>query len=513
MHTTSPSPHLRLRDVDVSLGGRPVLHDVDLTVTPGSRLTVVGENGRGKTTLLRILRGDLSPDSGDVERVGDVGVVAQEMPFDSGQTVGDLVADAVANADAALAALDLATEWLAAGVPGADEAYASALDEATRLDAWDADRRVDVSLQELRACSDRDRELGTLSSGQRHRVRLACVLGGSHDLLLLDEPTNHLDAAGLTYLGQVLSDRSGWVVVSHDRALLRETATDVLDLDPTQDGKPRLYGGGYVAWQQERARELERWRSTHAGQVAEGDRLREAADHARSRLSAGWRPDKGTGKHQRQSRAPGVVQNLRRQEKRLEEHHVTAPPPPPAISWPEPSTRSGQPLLQVQEVTVGGRLSQPISFRLDGGDRLLVRGPNGAGKSSLLGVLAGTLEPSSGRVRLLSGATLRVLAQELVPQDRHRRSPGQVRRSELAATLAARPDVLVLDEPTNHLAAWLVDELTEAIRASPAAVVVATHDRQLLADLADWPALEIRPGGQESAPDDCEVIVGEAAGC
>ena len=491
MHTTSPLPHLRLRDVHVALGGRQILTGVDLTVSSETRMTIVGENGRGKTTLLRVLCGEHLPDSGTVDRVGDVGVVAQEMPFESGQTVGDLISDAVATAHAALAALDAATAALGAGSPGADEGYQAALEEAMRLDAWDADRRVDVSLQALDACRDRDRQLGTLSSGQRHRVRLACVLGGSHDLMLLDEPTNHLDAEGLTHLGHVLTSRSGWVVVSHDRTLLREVTSDVLDLDPTDDGRPRLYGGGYSSWKTGRARELERWRAAHAGQVAEAARLNAAAEQARSRLSDGWKPDKGTGKHQRQSRAPGIVQNVRRQEERLEKHRVTAPPPPPVLSWPEPSTRPGRPLLRVDGVTVEGRVTRPISFSLDGGDRLLVRGPNGAGKSSLVGVLAGTLAADTGEVRVLSGVSLRVLAQEVTGRERRRRSPGEVRRSELAAVLADRPDVLVLDEPTNHLAAWVVDDLTEALRATPAAVVVATHDRQLLSDLADWPTLDL----------------------
>lgn len=489
------SPHLRAVGVGATRGGRRVLTGVDLTVSPQTRLAVVGDNGRGKTTLLSVLAGDLEPDEGRVERAGSVGVAHQSMDAGPGATVGSLVADATAYAREALAAFDAATAALTRGEPDAEQAYADALEVATRLDAWDAERRVDVALAGLDACTDRDRPLATLSVGQRYRVRLATVLGGGDDLLLLDEPTNHLDAGGLGFLGEALARRAGgYVVVSHDRALLRAVATDFLDLDPTPDGRPRLHGGGYDAWQEARRRDLERWRQLHAEQVAERDRLARAADDARSRLSTGWRPDKGTGKHQRQSRAAGVVQAVRRQEERLADHRVDTPPPPPTWHWPEPDTRAGQPLLRADGVRVSGRLDGPVSLGLSGGDRLLVTGPNGAGKSTLLSVLARVLEPGAGRVRHLSGADVGLLGQEDVGEGLHG-SPGQLRRRVLAALLHRRPDVLLLDEPTNHLSAALVDELTAALRRTPAAVVVATHDRQLLADLADWPRLELGGAG------------------
>ncbi|EKX67167.1 ABC-F family ATP-binding cassette domain-containing protein [Streptomyces ipomoeae] len=530
------SAHVRVEGVTVTRGSRRVLNDVSVTVSARSRVAVVGENGRGKTTLLHVLAGLIPPDEGTVQRAGTIGLARQELSVRDGETVGTLTSEALAASLAALAALEAATLAMTEGDPTADDRYAAALDAATRLDAWDAERRVDVALDALGACTDRDRPLSTLSVGQCHRVRLACLLGAHHDVLLLDEPTNHLDADGLDFLTRRLREHAGGLaVVSHDRALLRDVADRFLDLDPTRDHRPRLYAGGYDAWQDARRRERERWEQDHEEQQAEHRRLQDAVSKARDRLSTGWRPEKGTGKHQRQSRAPGVVQAFRRQQDALAEHRVDVPVPPPALRWPDPGVRPGAPQLRAHGVAVEGRLAGPVDLTLDGGDRLLVTGPNGAGKSTLLAVLAGSLAPTHGHVRTANGARIVRVTQETAEQDprltarevhaRHvgrlvargalrdtdavplgalglldsealrtpvgRMSQGQQRRLDLALALAGRPGLILLDEPTNHLSSTLVDELTHAIRDTSAAVVVATHDRQLLRDLADWPRLGV----------------------
>ncbi|GIE03012.1 ABC transporter ATPase [Paractinoplanes durhamensis] len=481
---------MKAEHVRVALGDRIVLSDVSVTVSTGSRLAIVGENGRGKTTLLHVLAGLREPDQGTVQRAGTIGVIQQELPAGPAETVGTLIAGAIRPSVQALHALDEATTQLVDGVSGAEEAYAAALEAATGLDAWDAERRLDVALAGLDACTDRDRPLATLSVGQRYRVRLACVLGAHHDILLLDEPTNHLDAAGLAFLTARLRQHPGGLaVVTHDRALLRDVATEFLDLDPSEDGRPRLHAGGYPGWQEGRARLWASWLATYEAQQAEHERLRVAVTEARDRLSTGWRPDKGTGRHQRQSRAPGVVQALRRRQDDLDEHRITVPVPPKPFLWPDPGTRPGVPLVNCSEVTVTGRLSRAVSLDLAGGSRLLVTGPNGAGKSTLLAALARELDVSTGEIKHLSEARIGYLAQETDPADRL--SPGQRRRRHLTALLASHPNLLILDEPTNHLSASLVDDLTRALLSTTAAVVVATHDRQMLADLSGWPMLRI----------------------
>ncbi|MER5840095.1 ABC-F family ATP-binding cassette domain-containing protein [Streptomyces prasinus] len=542
------SAHVRAEGVTVTRGSRRVLDGVSVTVSARSRIAVVGENGRGKTTLLHILAGLLAPDEGSVHRAGTLGLARQELSARDGETVGTLTSEALAPSLAALRALDGAALALASGDdPGAGDLYAAALDAATRLDAWDAERRLDVALDALGARTDRDRPLSTLSVGQRYRVRLACLLGARHDVLLLDEPTNHLDAGGLDFLTRRLREHDGALaVVSHDRALLRDVADRFLDLDPSRDGKSRLYAGGYDAWQEARRRERERWEQEYAEQQDEHRRLKDAVSRARDRLSTGWRPDKGTGKHQRQSRAPGVVQALNRQQDALEAHRVDVPEPPSALRWPDPGVRRGAPLVRAHGIVVEGRLAGPVDLTLDGGDRLLVTGANGAGKSTLLAVLAGALDPTQGHVRTAKGARVVRVTQETAAQEpgltareahaRHvgrlvargvlrdadavplgafglldsdalrtpvgRMSQGQRRRLDLALALAGRPGLVLLDEPTNHLSATLVDELTDALRATSAAVVVATHDRQLLRDLAHWPRREVAALRQGEEPEE-----------
>lgn len=528
-----PSAHIRAESIHITLGDRSVLNGVDVTVSAKSRLAIVGDNGRGKTTLLHILAGILTPDSGVVTRMGSLVLVKQDMSTEDNRTVGDLIAEATAPSRAALEALDVASAALAAG-NDASEAYSAALETATLLDAWDTERRVDIALAGLDACSDRARILSTLSVGQRYRVRLAVALGSTPDLLLLDEPTNHLDAAGLSFLTERLRDHPGGLaLVSHDRALLHDVATTFLDLDPTRDGVPRTYAGGYQGWVEGRRRERIAWEQDHAAQIAQHAELTRAAAEARSRLSqGGWRPDKGTGKHQRATRAAGVVQAFNRRVEDLERHEIDVPAPPLRLTWPDSSARAGQSIVNATQLTVNDRLHTPVSVDVNGGDRLVVTGPNGAGKSTLLAVLARRLAPTTGHVRVNPKARIALLSQEVPDWDHSssaheayetflaklgrrsqapslgslglleasatgtpvgRLSQGQQRRLHLAMCLAQDPDLLLLDEPTNHLSSSLVDDITTELLQTACAVIVATHDRQMLHDLADWPHLNLDP--------------------
>ena len=534
-HPAHSGAQITLHTIEVTLGGSRILHNLDLAVTPSSRIGIVGENGRGKTTLLHILTGRLTPDGGTVTRHGSIAVAEQEMSADDGRTVGDVIAATIEPAVAALAELDTTSQAVAAGETGAEEQFAVALEYAQAIDAWDAERRVTQALEALDAETDREVVLSDLSVGQRYRVRLACLLGGHHDFLLLDEPTNHLDRSGLDFLTQSLRDRNGGVVVvSHDRALLADIAETVLSLDPTPDDRPRLYGDGYAGYRERSRAERIQWEQEYARQQVEHTKLQNDLQTAQDRLISGWRPPKGTGKHARATRAASTVRNVQRRQDALEAHSLSVPEPPLQLKFPAVQSRSSATMLSAEQVSLTDRLPSTVSLQVAGGDRLVVTGPNGAGKSTLLQVLAKQLVPTTGSVQHHASARIALLEQESVLPlqqrvgayfDAHvqrliaRRvvserqsvslrelgllgaaemrlrvgelSMGQQRRLELALVLAMHPNVLLLDEPTNHLSIRLVDELTEALENTEAAVIMATHDRQLLRDTDHWPSVSL----------------------
>jgi len=532
--------HLVAERVTFGYPGRVVLDDLDLVVPAGTRLGLVGENGAGKTTLLRVLAGELVPQRGAVRRHGTLAVVEQELDAPAGATVGDVL-------ERSLDAARRASDELAAAIAAFDHDtgdtgwLSAAVERFERLAAWDADRRADEALTRFGAPRDPTRELATLSVGERYRVRLAARISERADLLLLDEPTNHLDDAGVEYLTAQLREWPGaLVVVTHDRQLLDDVMTGILDLDPAMDGRPALYGATrYSDYRFAKDQMLRRWRARYRMERKKAEALAERLDESYEGLSDEWRPPKGSNKHRRGTRARSQVKTVDRLVRKLEAEAVAVPVPPPALAFPDlpatPREYAGGPLLDVRAPRVRGRLDLPgHRIELPPCGRLLVTGPNGSGKSTLLAVLAGTLAPDRGLRTEAAGVRLGVLVQEkddepagssfdayahhalrlldagaldpdeLVPvaalgllseEDLERPlgdlSVGQRRRFDLARALLHAPHVLVLDEPTNHLSVNLVDELTAALRATSAAVVVATHDRTMRADFADWPRLDL----------------------
>ncbi|MEV4754715.1 ABC-F family ATP-binding cassette domain-containing protein [Micromonospora sp. NPDC049559] len=529
---------LLAHDLVRTLGTRRVLDGVSLTAAPGQRIGLIGENGTGKSTLLRLLAGADEPDAGTVVRPPELGFLHQEMPFDPAATISAVLDDALREARADLAELDRLGGALADTPQDAPEyadllvAYGDRLDRAQAGDAWDADRRAEMTLAGLGlGALSRERTLASLSGGQRGRVALAALLVRRPTALLLDEPTNHLDDDAAAFLEEQLRGLPGVVVVaSHDRAFLDAVCTDLIDLDPALNG-PTRYGGNYTDYQAAKRAERDRWRrrfTEEQEELAELRRWVEVTAHEvapgrvrRDNEKMGYGHTAGRVQNQISRR----VRNAARRLDELEREQVDQPPEPLRFRV---TTLAGAAtdgiLVSLRDVRVPGRLALD---RLDvpATDRLLVTGPNGAGKSTLLAVLAGRLA-ATGELRRRRGLRVGLLAQDTVfdrpgrtaretyeaalgaeraesvpllslgllgPADLDRPvgqlSVGQRRRLALALLVADPPQLLLLDEPTNHLSPRLCDELEEALATGPGAIAVASHDRWLR---SRWPGRELR---------------------
>ncbi|QAY74726.1 ABC-F family ATP-binding cassette domain-containing protein [Agromyces protaetiae] len=541
------SDHLRADGLSVAYGERRVFADLSFAVSPGERLGLIGENGVGKSTLLRLLAGGAQPEaSGRLTRPSRVGLLLQEVPFAPTDRVGDIVEDALAEVRAIERELDAAAEGLAASTDAAAaaERYARALDAAERADVWSVDARRDEVLDGLGLASiGLGRLIGEVSGGQRSRFALAALLLRAPDALLLDEPTNHLDDGAAAFLEARLRAWRGPVVfASHDRAFLDRAATGLLDLDPARVVATRdavagatVFGGTFTEYLAAKADERARWERQYDDEQGELRRLRLAVAETARDVSHRRGPtdnDKYVTKFKHSRTDQAISRRVRNAEGRLEtleREQVRKPPAPLAFAGIPPGSHaldeSSGLLAQLTDVSVDDRLAIG-SLQLAPTARLLVTGANGAGKSTLLGVLAGRVAPTRGSVQRRKGLRVGLLEQDVrfehpdvspralyeralgerraeqvplaslglvAPRDADRPvgvlSVGQQRRLALALVIARPPHVFLLDEPTNHLSLGLATDLEDALGTYPGAVVIASHDRWLR---ARWAGGELR---------------------
>ena len=269
--------------LSVSYPDRTVLSGVDLLAQPGRRIGLVGENGVGKSTLLRAAAGRLPSRarvSGSIDAPADLVLLGQEPPFRGRSTIAEVLALTLAPLRTAVS--DVERLAGSVGTPEGDAAYEAALEDALAHDAWDADRRATVAAARLGLDGlDPRRRVGTLSGGQRTRLALATIMTTRPACLLLDEPTNHLDDDAIEVLTGFLRELPGVVLLaSHDRVLLDDVCTDLVDLDAgdlgTDGSGGRRFGGGWTAYEAARADARRRWEETYDVQQEEIARLRDA---------------------------------------------------------------------------------------------------------------------------------------------------------------------------------------------------------------------------------------------
>jgi len=497
-------------------GSHVVLRDLDLQVTAGMRVGVIGANGSGKTTLLELLAGDDGPDAGTVTRAGGVtiGYARQDVTAIRGQRVLDAVLDAAAGVVEAERELrDLEQRIAAATEDGEREAllqgYGVLQDRFTNAAGYSVEARARKVLAGLGFEEDRmSADIATLSGGWTMRVALARLLLRTPDVLLLDEPTNHLDFAAGDWLAGYIAGYSGAVVaVSHDRWFLDETATHILELDGA--GGSRFGVGTYSTWVVEREAERARLEAAAATQVRQIAQTEAFIERFRA---------KATKARQVQSR----VKALEKVD-RVQVRQPTAPRLKLSLPTPPRSGRDVVVLDGVRKSYGDTTVFDELDLVVERGRTIAVLGPNGAGKSTLLRIAAGVEDADSGTRRLGHNVTAAYFAQhhtDALDLDRtvlaeldatlHDRatnprsvlgafgfpgdtveklvgqcSGGERARLALAKLVVGPANLLCLDEPTNHLDLASRELLTSALGAYGGTVLLVTHDRALIRAVTD----------------------------
>ena len=490
---------MQFQRVDFSVGGPLLLEHVDLSIESGERVCIVGRNGMGKSTLMRLMAGELKPDDGEIRVQNGVVVarMAQEVPQDTQGTVFDVVAQGLGDLGQLLARYHHAVH------DGDMDAMGEAQAQIEARHGWDLDRRVQQVLERLELPEETD--FAALSGGMKRRVLLAQALVRNPDILLLDEPTNHLDIEAIAWLEGFLKSFGGSIVfVTHDRSFLRSLATRILEIDR---GQLTSWPGDYDNYLRRREERL------HA----------EAQENARfDKLLAQEEVWIRQGIKARRTRNEGRVTAL----KAMRREHAQRRDLSGNVKMEAAAAQSsGKKVIEARHITQaydGRVLLDDVSATIMRGDRVGIVGPNGAGKSTLLKILLGELAPQHGEVKLGTGLQIAYFDQHRSQLDESRtalenvaegsdfveingsrkhiigylqdflfsperaRAPitrlsGGERNRLLLAKLFAQPsNLLVMDEPTNDLDVETLELLEELLLDYKGTLLLVSHDRDFL---------------------------------
>ena len=502
-----------MNDLRRSFAGREVLKGISLSFLPGAKIGVVGANGAGKSSLLRIMAGR------DVEFGGEawaaegirVGYLAQEPELDAGKTVFECVAEGVAPVRAMVAESEALSARFAEPLDDAEmaaliEVQAALQERIDAADAWDVDRRVEIAMDALR-CPPGETCIANVSGGERRRVALCRLLLEQPDMLLLDEPTNHLDADSVAWIERFLHDYAGTVVaVTHDRYFLDNVAGWILELDR---GHGIPFHGNYSAW-------LERKQQRLAGEGQREVARQRTLARELEWIHASPRARQAKGK----ARLNAYEALLAAQGEAARGAAEIAIPAGP---------RLGDQVIEAQHLGMGygeRLLIDDLSFQVPRGAIVGIIGSNGAGKTTLFRLITGAEEPTGGRLRIGDSVVLGYIdqmrdaltaertvweeisdgADEIVLGKRRMQSRaycaafnfrgpdqqkrvgdlagGERNRVHLAKMLKSGANVLLLDEPTNDLDVDTLRALEDAIVDFAGCVLVISHDRWFLDRIA-----------------------------
>ncbi|MCH8502615.1 MAG: ATP-binding cassette domain-containing protein [Aliidiomarina sp.] len=502
---------LRLANARLAFGTAPVLDGTEFIVEQGERVCITGRNGAGKSSLLKVLNGDIHLDEGELHYVGNtrVAMLPQDPPPRTQGSVFQYVVGAFANVGALLERYQALT--LAIGEePGNEKLFDELMQVQTKIEAvegWQLQTQVEQVLSRLKL--DGQTPMANLSGGWLRRAALAKALATNPEILLLDEPTNHLDVDAVAWLENMLLDFNGAIVfISHDRAFIRRLATRIVDLDR---GALTSFLGDYAAFLEEKQRLIE----VEAAQNAEFDKkLAQEEVWIRQGVKA------------RRTRNEGRVRALKElRQQRAQRRQVQGQVKFDSTT----SERSGKIVFEAQDLCLGYTetpLIKGLTVTIQRGDKIALVGPNGCGKSSFIRCVLGELTPQSGIVKL--GTNLQVAyfdqhrqqideslsvadnvaegKKEVTHRGRTRHifsylqdflfspqqaqmpvkalSGGEKNRVMLAKILLRESNLLILDEPTNDLDIDTLELLEQVVVDYPGTVFLVSHDREFIDNTA-----------------------------
>ena len=501
-----------LRKARKAYGEKVILDDVTLSFLPGAKIGVVGPNGMGKSTLLKIMAGWEQPSNGEAYLTPgfSVGILAQEPQLDPNKTVLGNVEDGVAETKALVDRFNAVSEELADPDADYDALLAEMGDLQTKLDhrnAWDLEAQLEQAMDALR-CPPPDADVTVLSGGERRRVALCRLLLQQPDLLLLDEPTNHLDAESVQWLEQHLEKYRGTVVaVTHDRYFLENVAQWILEIDR---GRTYPYEGNYTTYLETKAARI---KVEGAKDAKLRKRLEDELEWVRSSPRA--RQAKNRARLQRYEEMAAEADKYRK----LDFEEIQIPPGP----------RLGNVVVEADTLTKGFDdrvLIDDLSFSLPRNGIVGVIGPNGTGKTTLFKMIVGQEQPDSGSIKLGETVSISYVDQSRAGLDPKKNvwevvsdgldfikvgnvempsrayvsafgfkgpdqqkpagvlSGGERNRLNLALTLKQGGNLLLLDEPTNDLDVETLASLENALNEFPGCAVITSHDRWFLDRIA-----------------------------
>lgn len=497
---------IRCRNIGVSFGGPSILEQVNLAIDAGERVSLLGRNGTGKSTLLKLISGTIKADAGNLEMNRSVKIASldQEVPEGLEGSIFDVVAGALGETAELLKMFHRATHRVS--TDHSEQAFAElekVQHEIEVADAWQLNQQVESILSKMKL--DGDMLFDQLSGGMKRRVLLARALVVNPDLLLLDEPTNHLDLEAIQWLEeQLLAFNGALLFITHDRAFMRKLSTRIVELDR---GQLTSYPGNYELYLKRRQELLQ---AEDTANALFDKKLAQEEVWIRQGIKA------------RRTRNEGRVRDLEKMRREREARRNKIGKVDMKITQAE---QSGKLVVEVEDVGFsydGRALIKNLNTTILRGDKVGLIGPNGAGKTTLLRILLGDLEPQTGRVRQgtkqsvayfdqmrgqldeeasvfdnisqgrehidINGKQKHVMGylQDFLFAPDRVRSPvkslsGGERNRLLLARLFTRPaNVLVLDEPTNDLDMETLELLEELVLEFPGTVLVVSHDRDFL---------------------------------